>query len=49
MEKNFYLNFKKVGFVRNKMLFVFSSCSDKTKNQIYKKYGNVFYISLIKA
>lgn len=49
MEKNFYMKFKKVGFVRNKMLFVFANCPEKTKKEIYKKYGKKFYISLIKA
>ena len=49
MQKDFYFNFKKVGIKRNKMLFVFSSCSEKTKKQIYRKYGQAFYISLIKV
>lgn len=49
MEKNFYFKFKKVGFIRNKMIFISSTCPAKTREAIYKKYGNGFYIFLVNA
>ena len=49
MQKDFYFNFKKVGFSRNKMLFISSKCPKTKVDKIRKKYGNDFYIFLINA
>lgn len=48
MEKSIYFHFRKVGFKRNKILFLYSGFEAPLYEKFIKKYGESFYITKIK-